>query len=444
MPDLPKQELDELFREGAGMQNFEYNEAAWNKMEAKLDADDQKRNRGVWFFLLLGVAIVLIAGLWYAIGDHAYTAQNQELADQEIQNKMVNTTTEESGLIQSLEVEKDIESTTTIEKKITQLNTSLSSVNDKTQFTSNNKKSTDLNVLSNPSIAFVQPINTPAKNIETDNENADNSTYRVQLPNTEIFTQEEQERKKLANNVSSILQVAPIEDLNISTPIMITDRIIEGQTSFIATAVDNEEGQERSVMSKLSYSIYGAPEWSSIGVNGKRKMGYKFGTTIAYQIANHWEVSSGLSLSQKKFEGKGSQFTEAGGWKDDIMPMSMEAKCNIIEIPLDVVYHFAGVGNTGFVATAGLRSYMLHSEWYGFEYNPSQYKPDLMHEKNIPNQNKNWVGSLQLSLGYSKSVSNNLSVQIVPYVQIPITGIGDGKVNLYSGGVQFALRFDSK
>ena len=65
MSDLPKQELDELFREGAGMQQFEYNEAAWNKMDAMLDNDDRKRKIGIWLLLLVGMALAVVFGLYY-------------------------------------------------------------------------------------------------------------------------------------------------------------------------------------------------------------------------------------------------------------------------------------------------------------------------------------------------------------------------------------------
>ena len=66
MSDLPKQELDELFREGADMQNFEYNSAAWNKMEAKLDASERRRRAIFWIFFLSGittVVLIIILGL---------------------------------------------------------------------------------------------------------------------------------------------------------------------------------------------------------------------------------------------------------------------------------------------------------------------------------------------------------------------------------------------
>jgi len=214
---------------------------------------------------------------------------------------------------------------------------------------------------------------------------------------------------------------------------------------MIADATSEIAGDNSTFLNKLSFSVFAAPEWSSVGINGNRKRGYKFGGRIGYQIANKWELSTGLAISQKRFNGKGSEFTVSEGWIDDIMPMTMDGKCNIIEIPLDVVYYHSGVGNTGFVASAGLRSFMLHSEWYGFEYNRFyDDMPNLLRDKTMENANKNWLGSLELSVGYSQRISKSLSLQISPYLQLPVTGFGDGKINLYSGGIQFAARFEGK
>jgi len=92
MPDLPKKEFDELFREGASMQQFEYNEAAWNKMEDMLDNDDKNRRFAIWAFVLVGIVLATMAGLWYASLDtntsHAninkYTVLND--SDSSIEN----------------------------------------------------------------------------------------------------------------------------------------------------------------------------------------------------------------------------------------------------------------------------------------------------------------------------------------------------------------------
>ena len=443
MPDLPKQELDKLFREVAGIQQFEYNEAAWNKMKVKLDVDDKNRKIGIWLLLLIGLALAGIAGLYYnSLGDIS-TAQEVIDTNEKASNNSLFT---ENQIVQT-EVEEQIAEAIENKKPITKIG---GTINEEIKEGSPVKEDSSVkNNITSEIITSDNLVNATSNTTNIFSTSSPNSTtinlssevVNETIPSIEIPVQKTTESEIAAKSLIeiSILQNSTIPKL--STPIR---EIGNSQSKVDVTVAEYEEENGPTTASRLSYAMFSAPEWSSVGIGGPIEMGYKFGAKIGFQIAAKWELSTGLSLSQKKFNGEGSQFTEAGGWIDDIRPMTMEAKCNIIEIPLDVVYHFSGVGNSGFVASAGLRSFILHSEWYGFEYDPLQYKDELMDEKNMDNQNKNWLGSIELSLGYSKKVSNNLSVLILPYLQIPVTGFGDGKVNLFSGGVQFAVRFDSK
>lgn len=435
MPDLPKQELDELFREGAGMQTFEYNEAAWNKMEVMLDAGDRNRKIGMWLLLLLGLVLAIMVGSWSLNTENADIADNRVYA---VEDSSISSTEESI-------VKAEVKTPVALESEIVVENTPIETVvtlNTAEQSTINTAITNNKPYSSNNNIVAYNSSSNSGKSTPSDNTaetSVGESTNIISLKTSEKSVAD------IQNNViiNALVEIEKLQQHNIARLEAYNELLDNSQSQLAVTLADYEDDNNKpSIASKLSYTIYVAPEWSSVGINGAKEMGYKFGAKFGYQIGEKWELSTGVALSKKEFNGRGSQFTEAGGWIDDIMPMTMEGKCNVIEIPLDVVYHFSGVGNTGFVASAGLRSYMLHSEWYGFEYDV--WKPGLLEEKITDNENKNWVGSMELSLGYSKKVSNNLSVQITPYLQIPLTGIGEGKVNLYSGGVQFAARFDSK
>ncbi len=438
MSDLPKQELDELFREGADMQTFDYNEAAWSKMEDKLDADDRNRKIGIWLLMFIGIALAVMAGFWYVSTEDNDLAQQDIIAQKENSNSSIENQNVQTEVIHINETEVVNSVTEDIGSEI------------------NNETENSIAVnLSNEKATQKQLVNSAIADNVTNGNNTDrgshifnpsiNDTDREASENTiasstsvDLINQIQSEAKR-----NALLQIEKLQQHNIAR-LTAYNGFLKNAQLLVDVSPANYDDNEASIASKLSYTIFAASEWSSIGMFGPRKMGYKFGANIGFQISDKLELSTGLSLSQKKFNGEGSHFTEASGWKDDIIPMTMEGKCNIIEIPLDVVYHFSGVGNTGFVASAGLRSYMLHSEWYGFEYDPMDMNPDLLEEKNMDNQNKNWLGSIELSMGYSKKISTNLSVQVAPYLQIPVTGFGDGKVNLYSCGVKFAARFDGK
>jgi hypothetical protein len=46
---------------------------------------------------------------------------------------------------------------------------------------------------------------------------------------------------------------------------------------------------------------------------------------------------------------------------------------------------------------------------------------------------------LKLSAGYEKKLSSKIFLTAEPYLNLPLTGIGYGKVKLYSAGILFSL-----
>ena len=55
------------------------------------------------------------------------------------------------------------------------------------------------------------------------------------------------------------------------------------------------------------------------------------------------------------------------------------------------------------------------------------------------NENKHYFSVLNLSGGYTRQLNSTFSVSAEPYVEVPLTGIGKGKVHLNSGGILFTI-----
>ena len=55
----------------------------------------------------------------------------------------------------------------------------------------------------------------------------------------------------------------------------------------------------------------------------------------------------------------------------------------------------------------------------------------------IQNQNQHWFSILTLSGGYQYKISNRFSIMAEPYIEMPLSGIGFGKINLNSSGLLF-------
>ena len=57
------------------------------------------------------------------------------------------------------------------------------------------------------------------------------------------------------------------------------------------------------------------------------------------------------------------------------------------------------------------------------------------------NENSHIFSVINLSGGYQYHFSDRFSLMAEPYVKIPLSGVGQGKVNLNSGGILFTAGF---
>jgi hypothetical protein len=119
--------------------------------------------------------------------------------------------------------------------------------------------------------------------------------------------------------------------------------------------------------------------------------------------------------------------------------MGADANCRVIEIPVKLSYNFAVKNRSNWFAGAGLSSYLMKRENYVYEYKSSTTGSSYYHSYETKNENKHYFSVLDLSGGYSYQLSNTISLSAEPYVEVPLTGIGAGRVHLNSGGVLFTV-----
>ena len=116
--------------------------------------------------------------------------------------------------------------------------------------------------------------------------------------------------------------------------------------------------------------------------------------------------------------------------------------CLFLEIPLLMGYYPQTYQRSGFFAQLGITSYLMLREQYDYSYEfPNA---ELVQKWVGKNKNQHWFGIGQVAIGYQKRFNKKLSLQFVPYIQIPLTGIGHGAVNLWSTGLQVKSNFNLK
>ena len=433
MLDFNPNEMDALFREGAERHEFEYNSDAWILMEEKLDKKESKRRV---LFYLLGLALLVGAILTFS-----YVHFNK-----------------------NIKKEKEVVAITSVEKKTEKKQDGLKSI----------EKDEIITPSKNTAISKIQPeikeeyISTDSKesssNIGAQNSFQSENTGNL-IGNEIVSIDSHTESLPTEQNQSNVV-IPGTTELDITTNLKSNQAQTKNAllsipalgnkdfTMFEASRADLESFDLNpshaviptllTLSNRFAATIFANPEWSSVGLFQESKAGWSVGAKVGYQFADRFEVSAGVALSRKIYKGAGTEYNMEDGWFNDVEPMQMDAKCDVIEIPLTLAYYMNGYRNSGFFADLGISSYMLHSEWYGFEYEPLTVEPGSIIEITEEDANSHLVGVGRFAIGYQKVLSNKASLQIAPYLQFPLTGIGAGQVNLYSSGVQIAVKFNTQ
>ncbi|MFD2932570.1 porin family protein [Spirosoma flavum] len=192
----------------------------------------------------------------------------------------------------------------------------------------------------------------------------------------------------------------------------------------------------------LSVRLAIAPDLSSVGLNNFSRPGTNIGVLVEYRFASRWSVQTGVIQSTKVYRAQANEYNLPWSWPVD--PTSIDGRCNMFDIPINVRYDFAvrprsdGRLPSRWFVNGGVTSYIMNQENYVYNYPPHTYNQPT--EKAV-NTGGYGFSNLNLSTGYERTISRRLSWQVEPFVKVPIKSVGFFKVNLLSTGVFFSIRY---
>jgi hypothetical protein len=184
----------------------------------------------------------------------------------------------------------------------------------------------------------------------------------------------------------------------------------------------------------LTFSV--GPDMSFVKLNNTGKTTLTYGAGISYDFAKRFTARAGFYVSKKIYQAAPDQYHTPGGNYPYLT--DVEANCRVYEIPVSLSYNFGRHNKHNWFGSAGLSSFIMKKEDYTYNYkNPAGQTYAYYQE--VKNQNKHYFAVLNLSAGYQYQFSKRLSLQAEPYLQIPLSGVGQGKIKLNSAGILFTL-----
>jgi hypothetical protein len=386
---LSDDKFDELLKHKAESANFDFDEAAWEKMEHKL----RKRDRGI-FLRNTGFVLALLfisTGAFFLL-DNNLIPKNQKFAKSTRTKKVVDTIRQ----IQATEV-----------------NPSLETVNP--DIDNYNKQ-----VLSASKAKYSTP---PEKHeIKTGRESTKDLQGEYNIP-----------QQADSSLITAVINTDPLKQTASATdkqPAEISDSIL---------VIKDERKQAERHRLAFSVTALAGPEFSSIKSIAGNQGTLTTGLLINAALSKRVTLSSGLKYGFKNYQATAFDYKIESPYAK--YASGIDASCKILEVPLQASYTLSNYKNRKIAVSTGLSSYFMLSEKYTFKYEGSTRYKDFELVKT--NANRHYLSVVSLSASYQiKSKSSHMYWAVEPFVKLPLGGVGEGKVRLKSSGVSLNLTYD--
>ena len=235
------------------------------------------------------------------------------------------------------------------------------------------------------------------------------------------------------NTASLLMENVPIDKLKFPL------------ASSIKPATGESADLRENNNSRLSLGLAVSPDINSVSGFTTGKIGQSLGLNANYRISPKLSISSGIAYSIKLYSAKPEQYEAPWAYSNAAKyAESIDADCRVLDVPVNLNYSLARSSKQTMFVSAGLSSYFMLKEKYTMIAGRSQtgYPSYPNRKYEYTQKNRHLFSVLNLSAGISKPLNRQTSLVIEPYARLPITGIGEGKVNLKSAGLNFQLQYN--
>jgi hypothetical protein len=431
MSDLSDKNIDNIFKSGSEGHDFDYNPEAWKEMEQLLDKEERRRGLWWWWFGLGGL-FILLTGLYL------FNNSNTE-------NTLENLSGYDVNELPALK--KEFKKDDLINNSTKEYNQPLTGSTNIGSFTKDqSEKPSENSDVSNFSSDKKSPGSALEKGLPEMKD-----TDKISIGATKKDKKEDvlsalaDSIKNLANskfpsfgpspnNIPGYLPKLPLMLFPWEFPIPDATVVEENRDSILIVEEREEENPSRFLP-----GLVFASEVSAVGDIHLDYLDWKFGLELQYRFGKYFSASVGANYIKKNYNAAYIDYDVPDGfWVRDISPSYTKGHCSILEIPIQLGYYPNGSNASGFQIQAGLSSYLMLKERYYYYY--VEADPDLLRYWHSNNVAKHWMGILQLAPGYQIKTDDGF-FRVAPYAQIPLQGVGIGKIKLNSFGLQFNYNF---
>lgn len=224
-------------------------------------------------------------------------------------------------------------------------------------------------------------------------------------------------------------------------PITLEFEEISYRPDFITNDVSSGE-VKGNVLYKLAVGAAVSPDFSSTRPAPRlNEIGKSYGVFVEFQPLSKWRISTGVFKADKVYSAGRGDYSPPlyYGWPDGVEPTSTDAACDVLDIPLTAGYRLIDGRKTSFWLSGGISSYWMLSESYYYHYD--DYNGYRLEGWWGENENKHPFSVVSFSFSVETFLTQTVSLKVEPFFKAPLAGVGYGKVNLYTSGAFFSIRY---
>jgi hypothetical protein len=179
---------------------------------------------------------------------------------------------------------------------------------------------------------------------------------------------------------------------------------------------------------------------SAVRTPQSAQLGGDYGVAAEYRFTSRLRVRVGLVSSQKRYQAASSDYEAPAAWQWFPGNYQLDANCRITEIPVDVRFDVLRRPTYTLFGSLGVNSLLMRNERYSYDW--TMNGNTFTKSAQVINGSNHFFGALNFAVGIERPLGARWALQAEPFWQMPLGGVGAGKVRLSSAGVDFSLKFN--
>jgi hypothetical protein len=418
--------LDQLFKDGlsGSEDHIAFREEDWTSMERLLDNKPSKKAvmmRRIYYASAIAAILLLAIGLFFFNKDDKTDSTQKKLYSKS----------------QTKPKDNNDQTSKPFKDSVSRLPAGNESLGNSSVHSQENRSGSSLPANRNgryfPGNEKQQATETPSAIVKTKDNSINNDSAVNKSNNNIIDPSKIASTESQAQNNLAVIGQPDTAATNVTAPVQ---------------QVKKEKAEKASIRPilrtgpRFTLSILAAPDVNAVNSFNRNQVGTNFGLQVAVHLSKKFSISTGAAYAIKPYEASGSQYNSVNwqGRASSDLPNYIAANCKVLDIPVNVNYRFYSKGKNAFALGTGFSSYIMLRENYHFDFDDGSGRPS--YDVQVNNRNQHWFGVVNVNATYERKINSKFSTIIQPYVKLPITGIGNGRVDLKSTGVALGISWN--